>query len=109
VTAYSQWVLLYNFLEGVDNDFPSAGQATSREVLLLLFRLFAYNTMNNEQREFRRAAGLSDEQLDSLDDRVLSLMDAIRPHAVRLVDAWSIPDFVLDRYVVIQRLRAFVV
>jgi acyl-CoA oxidase len=53
--------------------------------------------MNNEQREFRRAGGLSDEQLDQLDDRILSLMSAIRPHAVRLVDAWSIPDFVLDR------------
>lgn len=54
--------------------------------------------MNTEQREFRTAAGLSDEQLDLLDDQILCVMDAIRPHAVSLVDAWSIPDFVLDRY-----------
>jgi acyl-CoA oxidase len=53
--------------------------------------------MNNEQREFRTAAGLTDSQLDLLDDQILSLMDDIRPHAVKLVDAWSIPDFVLDR------------
>lgn len=30
-------------------------------------------------------------------------MEEIRPHAVRLVDAWAIPDFLLDRYV----FRAF--
>lgn len=96
-TAYSQWILLYSFLEGIDNDFSSSSQPTPREVFLLLFRLFAYNTMNNEQREFRMAAGLADRQLDLLDDQILSLMDDIRPHAVKLVDAWSIPDFVLDR------------
>lgn len=26
-------------------------------------------------------------------------MARIRPHAVRLVDSWSIPDYLLDRYV----------
>jgi hypothetical protein len=43
--------------------------------------------------------GVSEEQLNTLPDKIQELMARIRPHAVKLVDAWQIPDFLLDRYV----------
>jgi acyl-CoA oxidase len=53
--------------------------------------------MDTEGREFFNAGAASNDQLDGLGARVLDLMQKVRPHAVRLVDAWSIPDYLLDR------------
>ncbi len=55
--------------------------------------------MSKASREFSRSGAVSEEDLDALPDVILQLMGEIRPHAVRLVDAWSIPDYLLDRYV----------
>lgn len=55
--------------------------------------------MDDEAREFASSGAVSNHDLDALPGRVLELMAQIRPHAVRLVDAWKIPDFLLDRYV----------
>lgn len=55
--------------------------------------------MDNDGREFFSAGAVSNDQLDTLPARILSLMGRIRPHAVSLVDAWSVPDYLLDRYV----------
>jgi len=54
--------------------------------------------MDNDGREFFSAGAVSNDQLDALPAKVLSLMGRIRPHSVRLVDAWSIPDYLLDRH-----------
>lgn len=54
--------------------------------------------MDNDGREFFNAGAVSNEQLDALPATILSVMGRVRPHAVRLVDAWSIPDYLLDRY-----------
>jgi acyl-CoA oxidase len=71
--------------------------ASTKEVLWDLYRLFAYSTMDTEGREFFNAGAASNDQLDGLGARVLDLMRKVRPHAVRLVDTWSIPDYLLDR------------
>lgn len=55
--------------------------------------------MDNDGREFYNAGAVSNDQLDALPAKIIFVMDRIRPHAVRLVDAWSIPDYLLDRYV----------
>lgn len=55
--------------------------------------------MDNDGREFYNAGAVSNDQLDALPAKIISVMDRVRPHAVRLVDAWSIPDYLLDRYV----------
>lgn len=91
-------MLIHNYLEGIKLDFGESLQSPSGQVFLQLFRLFAYYTMSNEQREFHTTAGLNDGHFDWLDDQIIELMDAIRPHVVRLVDAWAIPDYLLDRY-----------
>lgn len=46
-----------------------------------------------------RCNAVSQSDLDGLPARVQELMARIRPHAVKLVDSWMIPDFLLDRSV----------
>lgn len=45
----------------------------------------------------------SRSQLDEIPNKITEIMTRIRPHAVRLVDSWSIPDYLLDRYVSCDR------
>jgi len=93
--AHSQSMLVSNFHTALINN-ASTLSSTLHETLLLLFRLFALYTMDNEAREFAKANAVNDKELDALPDKVQQLMALIRPHAVRLVDAWAIPDFLLD-------------
>lgn len=93
--AESESILVANFHAAITSRDTSLS-SRSRALLTLLFRLFAFHTMNASGREFVKAHALSDDHLDSLDARVQDLMAEIRPHAVNLVDAWAIPDFLLD-------------
>lgn len=77
----------------------SSLDTTTQTVLTDLFRLFALTTMDAEAREFENSGAVSSDVLDRLPERILVLMQKIRPHAVRLVDALAIPDYLLDRYV----------
>lgn len=45
------------------------------------------------------AGVVSNKQLNALPDKIQDLMARIRPHAVTLVDAWKIPDYLLNRFV----------
>jgi len=92
--AHSQAILVANFYEAIRSE--SGLSEPIKEVLRCLYRLFALNSMENDGREFYSAGAVSNEQLDMLGMRVLRLMQQIRPHAVKLVDAWSIPDYLLD-------------
>lgn len=91
--AESQAILVTNFYEAMSKSTLSP---TLKEHLQLQFRLFAMFTMDNEARDFVKAGAVSDEELDALPAKIQELMAQIRPHAVRLVDAWSVPDFLLD-------------
>ncbi|OAG36829.1 hypothetical protein AYO21_09002 [Fonsecaea monophora] len=98
--AYSQAMLVSNFYAAVAADSRSNEiahlDASTRAVLLDLFRLFALYTMDSEAREFQNSGAVTSADLNELPARVLELMARIRPHAVRLVDAWAIPDYLLD-------------
>ncbi|KAK8200961.1 hypothetical protein M8818_006281 [Zalaria obscura] len=92
--AFSQSLLVGSFYDALAcNDNMSPGL---REIMWRLFRLFALSTMDAAAREFSTARAVADHDLDLLPGRVQALMTEIRPHAVNLVDAWSIPDFLLD-------------
>ncbi|KAJ9616415.1 hypothetical protein H2200_000133 [Cladophialophora chaetospira] len=96
-TAYSQAMLVSNFYTAVVRQQGSLPFDTlTKSVLVDLFRLFVFNIMNSEAREFQNSGAVSSEDLDEIPNKVLELMASIRPHAVRLVDAWSIPDYLLD-------------
>lgn len=67
------------------------------DVLLKLFRLFALHTLEQEGSEFYVSGACSKNQIAlARTNTVMQLLKDIRPHAVRLVDAWGFDDWVLD-------------
>ncbi|KAK6431216.1 hypothetical protein LTR95_012622 [Oleoguttula sp. CCFEE 5521] len=93
--AESESLLVSNFYNAI-HDTAANLSPTLKDHLTRLFRLFAYYTIDNNARDFSKSQALKETDLDRLPDAIQSLMAEIRPHAVNLVDAWSIPDFLLD-------------
>jgi acyl-CoA oxidase len=58
--------------------------------------LYALYTLDQSASSFAMTTAVSSESVYDLQDVILELMAALRPHAVKLVDAWSIPDWLLD-------------
>lgn len=79
-----------------------------KQTLKKLYQLFSFHTMEAESREFYNAGAISNEQLDQLSERILDLMGQIRPHAVSLVDAWALPDYLLDRQALTKCLSVYI-
>ncbi|KAF4159240.1 hypothetical protein CNMCM6069_002332 [Aspergillus lentulus] len=69
---------------------------TIQATLLDLYRLFACYYLELEGNDFIRAGAISQSELNTLPAHIQQLMAKIRPHAVNLVDAWMIPDYLLD-------------
>jgi acyl-CoA oxidase len=92
--AHSQAILVRNFHEALTSNTTMSAEL--KPVMRDNFRLFALYTMDLEAREFFNAGGVSNEQLNQLPDRIQELMAKIRPHAVKLVDSWSVPEYLLD-------------
>jgi acyl-CoA oxidase len=95
--AHSESILLENFYDAVfggSSNLPLASSTLT--VLRDLFRLFAFTTIDSRTTEFILSGTIPVQQLQSVTPTVLELTKKIRPHAVSLVDAWSIPDYLLD-------------
>lgn len=95
--AYSESLLVSNFYDAVSKTQldPPVDSATL-DVMKNLYRLFAIFTLDISASEFLLSKTLHADQLKDLTPRLQKLMKAIRSHAVRLVDAWSVPDYVLE-------------
>lgn len=98
--AHSQLLLVQNFHDAV---FSSTTTQSSPPIdpatlphLQNCFRLFALFTLDTCASEFLLSNALTTTQLRQVQPRIQALMRDIRPHAVRLVDAWSIPDYLLE-------------
>ena len=91
----SQSILVAHFFDAMQSGATSLSPDLSKH-LHTLFKLFAFYTMDNEARDFSKAHAVSDDDLDALPGKIQQLMAEIRPHAVRLVDSWKVPDFLLD-------------
>jgi acyl-CoA oxidase len=89
--AYSEQILVTNF----HNSFSSVSPPTS-SVLRTCFHLYALYTLDQAASSFTMTAAVSPESVYTLQDVMLDLMAELRPHAVKLVDAWSIPDWLLN-------------
>jgi len=62
-----------------------------------LFRLYALHTLEQESSEFYTSGATTVRQIVlARTNAVMKLLKEIRPHAVRLVDAWGFPDWQLD-------------
>lgn len=92
--AYSQTFLVSHFYDAVA-DSPLSSPTSG--IMHDLFRLFALNTVDTDARSFATTTAVSSSSLDAIPDVVLHLMtEKIRPHAVKLVDSWSMPDYLLE-------------
>lgn len=78
-------------LNGDDLDAPTKG------LMHKLFRLYALHTLEQEASEFYTSSAVTVRQIMlARTSAVMKLLEDIRPHAVRLVDAWDFPDWQLD-------------
>lgn len=97
-TAHSQYLVVKNF-HATLNDAETRRSLDANTVVLLgkLFRLYALHTLEREAAEFFSSAATTVRQIQLARTKtVMALLGEIRPHAVRLVDAWRFPDWQLD-------------
>lgn len=66
------------------------------KTLNLCFQLYSLNTMDASARSFASTGATDEGSLDALPDLILDIMSKLRPHAVRLVDSWKMPDYLLN-------------
>lgn len=107
--AHAQAVLVENFyaaLYGPGCASAGAGAGAgergvpggAREVMGKVFMLFGLSMLGAgaDVVSFLGSGCVSVEQVQGVGAVVEELMREIRPHAVRLVDAWCLPDYLLD-------------
>lgn len=96
--AHSQYMVVKNFYEAL-NDNSVSGQLDpeTRTLMHKLFRLYALHTLEQEASEFYTSSAVTVRQISlARASAVMKLLEEIRPHAIRLVDAWDFPDWQLD-------------
>lgn len=94
--AYSQFLLLQNFIRAIDDE-ESQSTIGASEVAVLrdLARLCAMYWMEKDLGDFLEDGYLTAKQAGWIRANVLTLLDVIRPNAVALVDSWDYSDFCL--------------
>jgi len=97
-TAHSQYLVVKNFYEALQSDsLRYELDSTTIDLIHMLFRLYALHTLEKEASEFYSSAAVTVRQIQLARTKsVMKLLEEIRPHALRLVDAWQFPDWQLD-------------
>lgn len=97
-TAFAQYLIVKNFYETLqDETTKSSLDSSTTTMLRSLFHLFALNYLQSHASEFFTSGASTVRQIQlARTKRTLSLLKEIRPHAVKLVDAWKFPDWQLD-------------
>jgi len=96
--AHSQYMVVKNFYEALNSSsITSDLDPATLDLMHKLFRLYALHTLESEASEFYTSAAVTVRQIQlARTNAVMKLLAEIRPHAVRLVDAWDFPDWQLD-------------
>lgn len=95
--AFSECILVSNFYAALASPTTLSLSNVTVSALRACYRLYAAFTLDGDARTFGTTAAVASASLDALPDAILYLMThEIRPHAVKLVDAWAIPDYLLD-------------
>lgn len=97
-TAHAQYMVVKNFHGALaGSSLQSALPTETKEVMHDLFKLFALHTLEKESSEFFQSSACTIRQIQLARTKTVpDLLNKIRPHAVRLVDAWKFPDWQLD-------------
>ncbi|KIW02048.1 uncharacterized protein PV09_06550 [Verruconis gallopava] len=96
--AHSQYLVVKSFYSTLeDPETVDKLDRSTLDVFRSLFRLYALHTMEQEGTDFFAASACNLQQLTLARTKsVMSLLKEIRPHVIRLVDAWDFPDYQLD-------------
>jgi acyl-CoA oxidase len=96
-TVYSHYLVIKNFHDvlNIPEMVPTLDVETMA-VLQKLFDLYALNIMEREGLEFVTSGATTLQQIELIEEVRTVLYEEIRPHAVKLVDAWKFPDWQLD-------------
>lgn len=96
--AHSQYLVVKNFHTTLQAyETRQALGPTGLELMEKLFRLWALHTLETEASEFYTSSACTVRQIQlARTNAVMTLLEEVRPHAVRLVDAWDFPDWQLD-------------
>ncbi|GMK53574.1 hypothetical protein CspeluHIS016_0101600 [Cutaneotrichosporon spelunceum] len=99
-TAHSQYLVVRNFYDAVVRDHKAVvaqvGEPTAN-ALIDLYRLYALTTFEANGAEFFTSGAVTTAQISlSRTKGISALLDAIRPHAIKLVDAWAFSDYLLN-------------
>lgn len=97
-TAFAQYIVIKNFYETLQDPTTASSLDMSTVAMLRkLFHLFALCHLQSHASEFFTSGATNVRQIQlARTRRTLSLLEEIRPHAVKLVDAWKFPDWQLD-------------
>lgn len=94
--AHAQYMIVKNFYEALRTSGDALDEV-SRDVMFKLFRFYALHTLETEASEFYASSAVTVKQISlARNQAVMKLLHEIRPHAVKLVDAWDFSDFQLD-------------
>ncbi|KAF2198728.1 acyl-CoA oxidase [Delitschia confertaspora ATCC 74209] len=96
--AHSQYLVVKSFYEALESDETKTKvDEPTLKLLKKLFRLYAMHTLEQEGSEFFASGAVTVRQITlARTVAVMKLLKEIRPHAVRLVDAWDFDDWLLD-------------
>ncbi|KAJ4294362.1 hypothetical protein N0V90_008052 [Kalmusia sp. IMI 367209] len=94
--AFSESILVSTFFDALSSPAVTALSPPAPSVLRTCFRLFTLHTLSQSSTSFLLAGSIPQSALEALDEKMLELMGELRPHAVKLVDAWAVPDWLLD-------------
>ncbi|KAK8180574.1 acyl-CoA oxidase [Phyllosticta capitalensis] len=96
--AHSQYLIVKSFYETIHSAKSRPEYDPEMHTIMYkLFRLYSLHTLESEASEFYTSAAVTVRQIQLCrTSAVMKLLKEIRPHAVRLVDAWDFPDWQLD-------------
>ncbi|RKF73897.1 Peroxisomal acyl-coenzyme A oxidase 1 [Golovinomyces cichoracearum] len=97
-TAHSQYLVVKNFYEVLHSE-STRNELDPNTIVVLhkLFRLHALSTLEKEASEFFSSGAITIRQIQLTRNKaVMQLLEDIRPHSLKLVDAWQFPDWQLD-------------
>lgn len=97
-TAHSQYLTVKAFHDDLRSPRSlEALDTESRAILWKLFRLYGICIIETAAHEFNVSSALDVQKVERMVGATKpGLLKELRPHAVRLVDAWKLPDWLLD-------------
>lgn len=94
-TAHSHYLVVKNFYEALRR--TNTLDQTTQKVMRSMFHLYAYWIMDQQGLEFLACGAVTPDQMRKVRSKLMiAVLGEVRPHAIKLVDAWAMSDWQLD-------------